>query len=195
MIMLDFKKKNIPNDKVTLIGMMGTGKSKFGRLVANNLNFNFYDVDSLIENNFKTTIKDLFSKYGELFFRNIEHETIKKLIFKITENKEKVIISIGGGAFDNEETRKLLLKHTNVIWLNTPVNILVERVGNGSKRPMIKGDTRESITKLLKKRTKYYSLSHYQLSTQTLSTHQVTEEIIKLIFTQNNKAKNEIRNN
>ena len=46
---------------------------------------------------------------------------------------QKVIISIGGGGFDNEETRELLINNTNVIWLNTPTNILVERIGNGSK--------------------------------------------------------------
>ena len=68
--MLNFKQTNISNDKVTLIGMMGTGKSKFGRLVANNLNFKFYDVDILIENQFKTTIKDLFRRYGEPYFIN-----------------------------------------------------------------------------------------------------------------------------
>ena len=187
--MLDFKQRSISNDKITLIGMMGTGKSKLGRLVAKNLNFNFYDVDTLIENKFKTSIKDLFMKYGESFFRNIEVETIKKLIFNIRKNNEKVIISIGGGGFDNKETRELLLQYTNVIWLNTPVHILVERVGEGSKRPMIKGDARKSINKLLKKRTRFYSLSHYQLDTYKLSQKQVTEEIIKLISSQNNKAK------
>ena len=187
--MLDLKQTIITNNKVTLIGMMGTGKSKFGRLVANYLNFNFYDVDTLIENKFKTTIKDLFIKYGEPFFRNIEEQTIKELIFKIKENDEKVIISLGGGAFDSKNTRELLLKYTNVIWLNTPINILVERVGSGSKRPMIKVNTRESINKLLKKRTRFYSLSHFQLNTHNLTQNQVMEKIIDLIFSQNNKVK------
>ena len=180
--------------KVTLIGMMGTGKSKLGRLVANNLNFNFYDIDTLIENKFKTTIKNLFQKEGEVFFRKEEKQTIKNLICKIKKNNEKVIISIGGGGFDIEETRELLLNNTNVIWLNTPINILVERIGNGSKRPMIKGDVRESINELLEKRTKFYSLSHYQVNTNKLSQNQVTEKIINLISSQNYKEKNEIRN-
>ena len=179
--MLNVKQKLIPYDKVTLIGMMGTGKSKFGRLVANNLNFNFYDVDSLIEKQLKTTIKEVFEKYGEPFFRKVEEETIKKLVFQIRENNEKVIISIGGGGFDNEETRELLINNTNVIWLNTPTNILVERIGNGSKRPMIKGDVKESINKLLKKRTKFYSLSHHQIDTSKLSQNQILEKIISLI--------------
>lgn len=179
--MLNPDQTNLSCDKITLVGMMGTGKSKFGRLVANNLNFNFYDVDFLIEKRFKTTIKLIFQKYGELFFRNIEKETIKKLIFKINKNNEKVIISIGGGGFDDSDTRKLLLNNTSVIWLNTPLNILVQRVGDGSKRPMIKGNTRDAIETLLKKREKFYCLCHHQLDTNKLSQKQITKKIINLI--------------
>ena len=77
--MLNIKETNPYYDKITLIGMMGTGKSKFGRLVANTLKYNFYDIDTIIEKKFKTSIKILFQKHGELFFRNIERETIKKI--------------------------------------------------------------------------------------------------------------------
>ena len=179
--MVNFEEINPHYDKVTLIGMMGTGKSKFGRLVANILKFSFYDIDNLIEKRFNMTIKELFQKHDELFFRKIEKKTIKDLILKINKNNEKVIISLGGGGFDNEDTRKLLLKNTNVIWLNTPINVLVERVGNGYKRPMIKGNTRISIAQLLEKRTKFYSLCHNQINTDGLSQNQVTEKLINLI--------------
>ncbi len=184
--MLSFDEINPYYDKVTLIGMMGTGKSKFGRQIASILRFNFYDVDYMIENELKMTIKELFQKHGEKFFRKIEKRTIYDLILKINKNKEKVIISLGGGGFDNEETRELLLNNTNVIWLNTPVDILVQRVGDGSKRPMIKGKTRDSIIQLLKRRTKYYSLSHNQINTDKLNQNQVTEKLINLISNTNN---------
>ncbi len=179
--MLNFQEINPHYNKVTLIGMMGSGKSKFGRLAANILKFSFYDIDHLIEKRFKMTIKELFQKHGELFFRQIEKKTIKDLILKINKNNEKVIISLGGGGFDNEDTRKLLLKNTNVIWLNTPINVLIERVGNGYKRPMIKGNTRDSIVQLLEKRTKFYSLCHNEVNTNGLSQNQVTEKLIDLI--------------
>ena len=186
--MLNFKDMNPYYDKVTLIGMMGTGKSKFGRQIANILKFNFYDIDHMIEKEFKMTIKELFQKYGEVFFRKNEKLTIKNLISEINNNKEKVIISLGGGGFDNEETRKLLLKNTNVIWLNTPVDVLVQRVGDGSKRPMIKGETRDSIIQLLNIRKKYYSLCHNQINTDKLNQNQVTEKLINLISHQSNIA-------
>ena len=186
--MLNFKDMNPYYEKVTLIGMMGTGKSKFGRQIANILKFNFYDIDHMIEKEFKMTIKQLFQKYGEVFFRKIEKKIIKNLISEINNNKEKVIISLGGGAFDNGETRKLLLKNTNVIWLNTPVDVLVQRVGDGSKRPMIKGETRDSIIHLLNIRKKYYSLCHNQINTDKLNQNQVTEKLINLISHQSNIA-------
>ena len=186
--MLNFKQTNISNDKVTLIGMMGTGKSKFGRQIANILNFNFYDVDHLIEKQFKMTIKELFQRHGEDFFRITEKKAISNLILKINKSKEKVVISLGGGGFDDKETRKLLLHNTHVIWLNTSIDILVQRVGDGSKRPMIKGETRDSIMQLLKKRTKYYSLCHNQIITDKLNQNQVTERLINLISHRDNVA-------
>ena len=186
--MLNFKEIDTYYEKVTLIGMMGTGKSKFGRQIANILKFNFYDIDNIIEKEFKTTIKGLFQKHGEVFFRTIEKKAISNLILKINKSKEKVIISLGGGGFDDKETRKLLLHNTYVIWLNTSVDILVQRVGDGSKRPMIKGNTRNSIMQLLKKRTKYYSLCHNQIVTDKLTQKQVTERLINLISHKNNIA-------
>ncbi len=188
MLMLNFQLIKPYYEKVTLIGMMGTGKSKFGRKIANILKFNFYDVDQIIEKEFNMTIKEIFQKHGEFYFRKIEKKTIYDLIIRINKNREKVVISLGGGGFDNEETRELLLKNTNVIWLNTPLDILVERVGNGSKRPMIKGRTRESIMQLLNIRTKYYSLCHNQINTDKLNQNQVTKKLIQIISHENNKV-------
>ena len=65
--------------------------------------------------------------------------------------------------------------------MNTPLDVLVQRVGDGSKRPMIKGKTRESIKQLLNIRTKYYSLCHNQINTDKLTQNQVTEKLIHII--------------
>ena len=168
------------NNLITLIGMMGAGKTKFGYLVAKKLNFNFYDTDAIIEKKFNVPIKDLFTIHGELFFRKVEKEEIHSIINRVKIRKEKAVISIGGGAFDNLYTRNLLLKDTKVIWLNTPIDTLVNRIGDGSKRPMLKGDIKTSINAILKKRIKYYILSHYKLDTDQLSKKEITNQIIKL---------------
>ena len=174
------KDYNSQNNLITLIGMMGAGKTKFGYLVAKKLNFNFYDTDAIIEKKFNLPIKHLFTTHGESFFRKIEKDEIFSIINHAKISKEKAVISIGGGAFDNLRTRNLLLKDTKVIWLNTPIDTLVNRVGDGSKRPMLKGDIKTSINVILKKRIKYYILSHYKLDTDQLSKKEITDQIIKL---------------
>ena len=64
---------------VTLIGMMGTGKSKFGRLAAEYLNCNFYDTDTIIEKEQKSTINKIFSDKGERFFRNSDTQATESV--------------------------------------------------------------------------------------------------------------------
>ena len=125
-------------------------------------------------------IKNLFITHGESFFRKIEKDEIFSIINHAKISKEKAIISIGGGAFDNLRTRNLLLKDTKVIWLSTPIDTLVNRVGDGSKRPMLKGDIKTSINAIFKKRIKYYILSHYKIDTDQLSKKEITDQIIKL---------------
>ena len=166
---------------ITLIGMMGTGKSKFGRLVAEKLNYEFYDTDTLIENSQKNTIRTIFNENGEDYFRKIEKNTIEKLIINTIKHEEKAVLSLGGGAFDNEDTRGILLSCTHVIWLNTPIDTLIKRVGDGSKRPMIKGDIKTSINNLLSKRIKFYSLCHNQIDTDGLNQNQILDKIIMTI--------------
>ena len=182
----EINQSNIYNNKIiTFIGMMGTGKTKFGHLIAKKLNFTFYDVDLMIEKKFNNPIKVLFQENGEIFFRQTEESMIKKLVSKISQSNQSSVISLGGGAFDNINTRTLLLEKSHVIWLNTPVEVLVNRVGDGSKRPMIRGDVKKSISELLKKRIKYYLLSHDQLNTNKLNQNQIIEKITKIISNEN----------
>lgn len=171
----------------TIIGMMGAGKSKLGYIVSKSLNVNFYDIDDLIEKDFNTSIKELFKSHGEAYFRRVEEAKIKIVINNAISRNEKAIVSIGGGAFDNQHSRELLLKNTKVIWLNVPTDILIKRIGDGSKRPMIKGNVEKSITEILSKRVKYYSLSHHQLNAYNLTQKQITKKMIQFISPENKK--------
>ena len=171
----------------TIIGMMGAGKSKLGYIVSKSLNVNFYDIDDLIEKDLNTSIKELFKSHGEAYFRRVEEAKIKIVINNAISKNEKAIVSIGGGAFDNQNSRELLLKNTKVIWLNVPTDILIKRIGDGSKRPMIKGNVEKSITEILSKRVKYYSLSHHQLNAYNLTQKQITEKMIQFISPENKK--------
>ena len=171
----------------TIIGMMGAGKSKLGYIVSKSLNVNFYDIDDLIEKDLNTSIKELFKSHGEAYFRRVEEAKIKIVINNAISRNEKAIVSIGGGAFDNQHSRELLLKNTKVIWLNVPTDILIKRIGDGSKRPMIKGNIEKSITEILSKRIKYYTLSHHQLNAYNLTQKQITKKMIQFISPETKK--------
>ena len=171
----------------TIIGMMGAGKSKLGYIVSKSLNVNFYDIDDLIEKDLNTSIKELFKSHGEAYFRRVEEAKIKIVINNAISRNEKAIVSIGGGAFDNQHSRELLLKNTKVIWLNVPTDILIKRIGDGSKRPMLKGNVEKSITEILSKRVKYYSLSHHQINAYNLTQKQITKKMIQFISPENKK--------
>ena len=171
----------------TIIGMMGAGKSKLGYIVSKSLNINFYDIDDLIEKDLNTSIKELFKSHGEAYFRRVEEAKIKIVINNAISRNEKAIVSIGGGAFDNQHSRELLLKNTKVIWLNVPTDILIKRIGDGSKRPMIKGNIEKSITEILSKRIKYYTLSHHQLNAYNLTQKQITKKMIQFISPETKK--------
>ena len=92
-------KKNL-----VLIGMMSSGKSTIGGLLAKKLNFKFFDIDKIIENETKMKIAEIFKIKGENFFRNLEEKTTIKLL-----NFSDSVISLGGGGFVNETIRNIHL--------------------------------------------------------------------------------------
>ena len=101
-------KKNL-----VLLGMMGSGKSTIGYLVAQKLKKRFVDVDRVIEKEMKNSIAEIFEKKGEKFFRGIE----EKIVLKTLKNNDTVI-SLGGGSFVNEKIRKEVLNKNISFWLN-----------------------------------------------------------------------------
>ena len=98
---------NINNKiNITLCGMMGSGKSAVGKILANKLNYNFIDVDKMIEIDAGKTIKKIFEEDGEQYFRDLE----EKKTINILELKE-TIVSLGGGAIINKNIRGSIKKN------------------------------------------------------------------------------------
>ena len=89
--------------------MMGSGKSAIGRILANKLNYNFIDVDKVIENEAKKTIKKIFEEDGEMYFRDLE----EKITINVLYNKQ-TIVSLGGGAIINDNIRNLIKKNHTI---------------------------------------------------------------------------------
>ena len=119
---------NINNKiNIALCGMMGSGKSAIGKILANKLDYNFIDVDKMIEIDAKKTIKKIFEEDGEEYFRDLE----EKLTINILRRK-KTIISLGGGAIINKKIRNSIKKNSYNIYLNVDLDILIKRLQNPS---------------------------------------------------------------
>ena len=164
---------------VNLIGMMGSGKTSCGSILAKKLNIRFLDIDTIIETEENLKISEIFNKFGERYFRLIEEKIIFLKINQYLTKNCKAIISLGGGGFESNKTREFLLKNTKVIWLNTDIKVLSKRVGNAFNRPMIRGDVETNIEKLLNKRIKNYQKSHLKINTDNLSINELCDKIIK----------------
>jgi shikimate kinase len=116
---------------IVLVGFMGAGKTTVGRLLAADLDLPFLDSDHVIEARTGRAIPEIFQADGEPAFRALEHEVIADLL-----RGPDVILALGGGAAELEETRKLLAT-VPVAFLRVSYNGALDRIGGDDTRPML----------------------------------------------------------
>ena len=163
-------KKNL-----VLIGMMGSGKSTIGGLLAKKLNFKFFDIDKIIENETKMKITEIFKIKGENFFRNLEEKTTIKLL-----NFSDVVISLGGGGFINETIRKETNTKSKTFWLDWNLDTLISRIKKKNNRPVALALNNDELKNLIIKRSKYYSKAKYKINCQKLTRSEIIKKILNL---------------
>lgn len=138
---------------IVLVGIMGVGKTSVGKRLAQALGLPFVDADNEIETAAKMSIPEIFDAFGEVGFRDGERRVIARLI----DGRPKVLAT-GGGAFCNEDTRRLILDQAIAVWLDSDVDTLVERVGRRGNRPLLKqGDPHEILSRLKRERDPAYA--------------------------------------
>jgi shikimate kinase/shikimate kinase/3-dehydroquinate synthase len=165
-------------ENLVFLGMMGSGKSSIGSLVAKKLKLNFVDIDKEIEKNLNITIKKIFEVKGENYFRKIEEQTtLKKLKLSST------VISLGGGAFTNNIIRKEILKNHLSFWLNWDDKTLLNRIKNSKKRPLAINATDTELIDLIKKRSNIYSKALYEIKCDNLTKIEIVKKIVEIYET------------
>jgi len=165
-------------ENLVFLGMMGSGKSSIGLLIAKKLKLDFIDIDKEIEKELKISIKKIFETKGEDYFRKFEEKiTLKKLKLNST------VISIGGGSFINKNIRKEILKDHLSFWLNWDDKILLNRIKNSKKRPLAFNATDNQLINLIKKRSNIYSKALYEIKCDNLSKNEIVEKILKIYET------------
>ena len=163
------------NANIILVGMPASGKSTIGALLAEKLNYIFIDTDTLIEKTNGLSISDIFKQYSEDYFRKLEYDIIKL----VCSNGYNKIISVGGGAFENPDSRSTLLNFGKVFYLKSDLDVLYCRVKNDSSRPLLNNENpKEILEKLLNKREENFLKAHYVINTSDLDENQVIEKIL-----------------
>jgi shikimate kinase len=170
---MDFSKNNI-----ALIGFMGTGKTSVGRLLAAKCEHVFVDIDEHIAKKTGMDIPSIFSKYGELYFRNLEQESLAEFLLK-----ENQVISCGGGIVLTEINRKLLKKNAVNCWLYNSVEKSISRI-NQTGRPLLNAsDPIEKARDLFREREALYlDVAHFGICTDYLDQPQIADILCKNIF-------------
>lgn len=163
---------------IFLIGMMGCGKTTIAKELSKLLtDYIFVDIDTEIEKSTQKKISEIFLKHGEPFFRMLETEKIKTYT-----KKDKQIISVGGGAFEDEQNRNLMLNSGKVIYLKASASEIFNRIKNETHRPLLRKDfSVEKIETIMKKRIKNYKKADIIISTDKKEPKAIAEEILGVI--------------
>ena len=161
---------------LTLTGMMGVGKSTIGKILAKKLNYNFVDIDKLIELKENLSISSIFKNKGENYFRKIEYKVI------LSELKTKnSVISLGGGAFLNNTIRANTKKFSTSFWLDVTVEELINRLKNNKKRPLLLNkNLNETVKKIYFERKKIYNEADYRVKCNSLRSDEIVNKILDL---------------
>lgn len=143
--------------RIYLIGLPGVGKSTVGKELSKELEYEYVDLDLYIEKLMNKSIPDIFSEFGEDFFRELEKKALNDML-----NKQNVVVACGGGII-KDKTNKELMKG-KVIYLTAPIEFISERINNSNiDRPLM---SKYTVKELLMKREELY---HYFMDLEVMN--------------------------
>ncbi len=166
-----------PDKIIVLVGLMGCGKSSIGKRLAKALNLQFIDLDNRIEDITGMSITEIFAAHGEAYFRQLELIEIKKILAG-----KNIVLATGGGAFINEEIRRLIKEISLSIWIKADLNTLLTRVSGRKTRPILENGNKAEILKdLMDKRYPIYAQADVTVNTGNGTHEVVLRKIIEAI--------------
>ena len=166
---------------IILVGLMGAGKTRVGRRLAERLDLPFVDTDHEIEAETGKSISELFTHIGETAFREGERRTIARLM-----QRSASVIATGGGAFIDPRTRANMLEHGLVVWLRADLDTLVARTARSNKRPLLQGvDKAAKLAELMAVRYPVYAEAHLTVE----SLHGPVEQTVNAVLVALNRRR------
>lgn len=161
---------------ISLIGFMGTGKSSVGEKLSDRLQYQYLDTDDEIVNRAGISIPEIFEKYGEKYFRQLEKDALERVVIC---NKD-IVLSTGGGIVLSAYNRRILKEKTTAVLLSATAEEIYSRVKDDSNRPLLDVvDPLQEIQSLLEKRNKYYNEFELKVETDSHSIDEIVDIIIE----------------
>lgn len=162
---------------IYLVGFMGCGKTTVGRMLARRLGWRFSDLDEEIEARAQMTISEIFERFGEEQFRQLEHEALKRRIADIARGVPWVV-AVGGGCFAQPRNYQLISDNGVSIWLDAPLEMLRARVAQSSSRPLARDPAK--FEELYHARRPFYEKADYRIGIGPGGSAEAVEEILRL---------------
>jgi shikimate kinase len=148
---------------IYLVGFMGSGKSTVGRALADELGWNFHDLDEEIEREHGSSIASIFDNHGEPEFRRIESDALNRCVHKVQSGHPRVI-SLGGGAFLSDGNFELVSNNGVSLWLDCPLELIERRIAAFVHRPLARDP--QQLRLLYEARREAYARADYRIEIQ-----------------------------
>lgn len=164
---------------LALVGLMGAGKTAIGKRLALRLGLPFVDADEEIERAAGCTVSEFFERFGEAEFRAGERRVIRRLL-----DGTPRVLSTGGGAYMDPETRALLRERALTLWLKADLDVLFDRVKRRGNRPLLKqGDPRDVLARLMEVRYPVYAEADLIVESSAQPADITTEQVLDALRT------------
>jgi shikimate kinase len=161
---------------VILVGFMGAGKTAIGEELAKQTGRRFMDTDRLIEQRERLTVSEIFKRFGEPYFRNVERLVVSEVV-----KETGCVIATGGGAVLDEKNLRALKESGTMVYLKADPEALSRRIRKGRPRPLLQTpDPQIEIRRLMKIREPYYAQADIQIDTSRYS----PAEVVRLVRAQ-----------
>ncbi len=145
--------------KIFIVGFMASGKSTYGQNLALEMNLPFIDTDRVIEEKIGMSITDFFSQWGEKYFRRMERD----VLYGLLSRQESFVCATGGGSVCQPDIMDWLNKTADTIWLDTPWDIILNRLKISSDRPLVNDLSISELERLFSSRLAYYQKAKYHV--------------------------------
>lgn len=163
---------------LVLVGMMGSGKSHVGKILAQHLGLPLYDSDAMIEQDEGKSVARIFTEDGEAKFRELERHKIQELLALGTS-----VISVGGGAITTPEVLREIKSRAVSVWLDCNIDVLFKRTGRNKGRPLLDcDDPKGRLENLLEKRRHLYAQADITADSSGEDVEEVVRNVQKALY-------------